>query len=303
MGHPRASRAHLGWTFLLKCGNISKKVWEMMSLLTSNAMQITLCGDWVGAVIDILMFVLTGISVICAFRAYTHQKERSKKEAACNLAKHYANSLIDKYSDISSVFEASGINAEIKRLIEIDKLENFDSEEIHKILQSKNADGKDFVDKLLHIDPEAILNTKISSARSVFEREMISKSYLQKDDEGKYVIKNGRFLQTDFMQEIGALLNELEWFAMNCRYGLADEELLYQSLHQSYLSTVWMLSYFISVQNTNDAEKVFTNVIWLFNKWRARLHEITNEAKVQQDALIEKAKAIKPREFSGKALK
>ena len=114
---------------------------------------------------------------------------------------------------------------------------------------------------------------------------------------------NGQFLQVDFNQEISGLLNELEWFAMNCKYGLADEGLLYQSLHQTFLSTVWMLYFFISSRNENNADKLYTNLCWLFIKWRDRLMEIMDNSEAEKRAYIDKANAVKPKVYEGTRLK
>ena len=85
------------------------------------------------------------------------------------------------------------------------------------------------------------------------------------------------------------LLNQLEWFGMNFQYEVADETLLYQSLHKTYLSLVWMLYPIISYNNVNNEDKLFTNVVWLFDKWRSRLDRITTKAQNKKRAIQKKA--------------
>lgn len=104
---------------------------------------------------------------------------------------------------------------------------------------------------------------------------------------------------------------------MSCRYGLADEEMLYQSLHQTYISQVRLLYFYICVNNTTNEDNVYTNLIWLFNVWKTRLKEIqenklARQAKAKERASIleeqlreaeEEAKHIEPEIYTGSALK
>lgn len=90
---------------------------------------------------------------------------------------------------------------------------------------------------------------------------------------------------------------------MNCKYGLADEELLYQSLHQTYISTVWLLYFFISHENENNEDKLYTNVCWLFLKWRDRLMEIRDRKEAEKQGYLDRAKAVKAKVYEGSSLK
>lgn len=272
-------------------------------MLSVQPIVINFSGDLVSTVVDILMLLLTGGSVFCAFIAYKHQKDRNKKEAACNLAKDYANSIIAKYAVINSVFAGSGLVEMIRNSLSLRELNDFDREELDKLFKKHNVDKASFEQKIRNIDPIVILRARMYRACSAEEREHTFACYASQDDDGKPKVINGQYLQNDFSQEIADLLNELEWFAMNCRYGLADEELLYQSLHQTYLSTVWMLYYFISENNVNNEDKLYTNVIWLFRKWRDRLNEITDSTEAEKQEYINKANAVKAKVYEGTGLK
>lgn len=232
-----------------------------------------------------------------------HQRDRSKKEAACELAKHYANNIIDKYADITQVFDAADITEEIRKTLPLRDLQEFDREELDRLLKKRNTTIEEFEAKLRNIDPIVILNARMQRACSPEERGRTFDSYTKVDEEGKIQLINDTFLKVDFDKEICGLLNELEWFAMNCKYGLADEELMYQSLHQTYISTVWMLYFYVSHNNVNNEDKLFTNLIWLFIEWRNRLIEITDNTEAQKQALIKKANSVKARVYEGSRLK
>ena len=275
----------------------------MIILLTARPIVINISGDWVSVLLQFLMLVLTIFSVVCAFRAYKHQKDRTKKDAACNLAKIYANSIIAKYGDLNAIFVASGIADLVRNTLELRDLRDFDNDELEKLLKKANVSKKEFTEKFKKIDPSEILKVRIEKASSVEERVQLLSFYTKKKENGEIQIVNGDYLKKDFFSEITDLMNELEWFAMNCRYGLADEELLYQSLHQSFLSTVWMLYYVISENNVNNEDKFFTNVIWLFIKWRDRLMNITDKKEARKQEYMNRAASVKAEVFEGTGLK
>lgn len=259
--------------------------------------------DWLSAVCNVLMLLVTCISVYYAYRAYQHQKDRSRKEAACNLAKYYANNIIDKYTDITIVFDTAGIMEIIRNTFPLDDLNDFDIDELEALLKAKNMVVADFKDKLRNLDPMSVLNARMSRACSPEERNMTFTSYTKVGEDGKTEVINGTYLLLDFEQEISGLLNELEWFAMNCKYGLADEELMYQSLHQTFISTVWMLYFYISHRNENNEDKLYTNLVWLFIEWRNRLSKIKNEKEAERQEYLKKANSVKAKVYEGTSLK
>lgn len=56
----------------------------------------------------------------------------------------------------------------------------------------------------------------------------------------------------------------------------ADESVVYQSLHQTYLRLVHDLYYNIAVLNVMDGSKFYTNIIELYKKWDERDREEKN---------------------------
>ncbi|MBP3704785.1 MAG: hypothetical protein J6I98_04540 [Clostridia bacterium] len=261
-------------------------------------------------IINAAMLFLTVVSVICAIIAYKHQKKRARKESACKLAQYYAENVIKKYSYVSSVFKICKTLEYINKTVELDQIRNFDNEEFEMILKDKEINPKEFMKKANEFDPFVILNCRIAQIDLISDRSKIYSEFIEKDEkDDTLILKNASFLINDFAQDITNLLNSLEWFSMNCNYRIADEELLYQSLHQTFLSTVWMLYAFIASNNTSNENKMYTNIIELFNLWRDRLNGIVahankkkakvekKEVKIQQEKKESKAKV-----FHGKKL-
>lgn len=272
-------------------------------MLLTETVNITLSGDWTSAIFDGLMFLVAVISAFYAYRAYKHQKDRSKKATACDLAKYYADDIIAKYGLISSVFSRSGLDAYIKGALSLNDLKTFDDDELNNLLSAKSITKDEFLSKVNEIDPMVILQCRLARKCTTEERHSTYNDFIEIDEETQELkVVNGAFLKSDFFQELSDMLNHLEWFAMNCQYGIADEELLYQSLHQTFLSTIWVLYPFISRNNVSNEDKLYTNIIWLFKKWYTRLSTIKKEAQEQKEAYLKMADAVKPRVYSGKSI-
>lgn len=258
---------------------------EQLKLLTeqvelqrfSNEVAFFQCiGSWV-------LLLVTVISVICAYLAYKHQKRRAAKDAACSLGKFYANTIIPEMEFIANVLVNSGYAERIKQACPYDKLSAFDMKEAAAIIAGGEETLKQLLSDLHTIDSEIIYDARIHAAINIEERNSIAKEYIVgKEDEEtgevNYTIVYPKLLQWELRKAIANLLNNLEWFAMNFQYNLADEEVLYQSLHETFLSCIWSLYVYISSNNRPGADKYFTNVIWLFNLWKNRLRDIQKKA-------------------------
>lgn len=66
---------------------------------------------------------------------------------------------------------------------------------------------------------------------------------------------------------VNDLLNEMEYFSMNFTHKVADESVVYQSLHQTYMQAVEFLYYNISKNNRPDGRQFYTNVVELYKIW------------------------------------
>ncbi len=257
---------------------------------------------WMGPFLSFVLLLVTSVSVICAFISYCHQRQRQKKDAACELARYYAHNIILEASLIIDVFKFSGLDNEVHSLFPYDKISDLNYTEMEKLL---NEAGKDFdaVDKMMtrEIDPHAIFKAKLRNAASIEDRRLLIDEYTIGDPDPSDPDSTGELIHIDFLNKeferaITYLLNDLEWFAMTCQYGLADEEMLYQSLHQTYISQVWLLYFYICKSNLSNEDKFYTNLIWLFNLWKDRLKKIqldANMTRAEYQAEIDEAERRK----------
>lgn len=96
-------------------------------------------------------------------------------------------------------------------------------------------------------------------------------------------------LYLEFQDIISDTLNNLEYFAMNFITGVADESVVFQSLHQTYLGIVRALYANISFQNANPKDKFYTNIIELYRIWAERDEENSRLA----NSLISPSSAVR----------
>ena len=168
------------------------------------------------------------------------------------------------------------------------------------ILKNNNIGYAEFIKKIKNIDPMVIVTNRAGIFCDLSERERVIAGFTAYDqDTEKIVVKNESFLMNDFFQELSDMLNQLEWFSMSCRYGLADEKIIYQSLHQAFLETVRVLYPFISKSNIDNEDKFYTNIIWLQDKWNKRRTKIRKKAEKRRQKYLKKAESVESRVFSG----
>lgn len=254
---------------------------------------------------DVLNAILLGVTVLsvaCAFLAYRHQRLRTKKEAACTLAQYYADTILREYSYISNAYRASGLDEKIRAWFPLGSIHAFSSSEFSNTLRRAQVDAKTVTRaieqpelKTLHLARLLCRTDAQAYTEPIREYAELSRA---SDAEQQLATT---LLQNEFAQDINRLLNHIEYFAMNLRYGIADEALLYQSLHQSYISMLWMLYYYICKVNLEATEdKFFTNAIWLFTTWRKRLEKMKKRRESAEQR--SKRKTEQAGVYAGRAL-
>ena len=94
---------------------------------------------------------------------------------------------------------------------------------------------------------------------------------IDNETQEKKIIIDGTVILMKFMGNIVTeILNNLEFFAMHFSHEIADESVVYQSLHQTYLEIVYALYYNIAIKNEFRESKYFTNIIELYEKWNTK---------------------------------
>ena len=82
-----------------------------------------------------------------------------------------------------------------------------------------------------------------------------------------------------YLETLQDTLNTLEYFCMYFNSGVADEETVYQSLHQSFLAMVKILYFSIASKNESGKDKYFPNIIEWYNSWTER-YQLQRESEI-----------------------
>ena len=204
--------------------------------------------DVISLIVTVISMVFLASQVMDARKAYEKEHERKSKEKAIDMAQYFVLEILPKASIIAAIIYDN---------------KNFE-EFIHKINQHHNLDFTSKESHELFSDSEVVKYQDMIYAEETIK--LLGAIRFETDNEAR---ERGKITitKTEVNEIITGLLNSLEYFSMFIRYNLIDDMIIYQSLHQVYLSTVRGLYLEIARLNTTGKDKYFTNIIETFNKW------------------------------------
>ena len=241
--------------------------------------------------------VLANISIVCtllfgAYQIYLDKKERElqnrKQERlkAIDLAGLYSKELINNISYLSSVYEKAGIQEKLQKIkpIQLKKFDRAELEELFTLQEIKEIDeAMNNIDLKILMDEaykhfknrkEHIVEFITDSAIHFKVKNEEAVSTLDDDTFYKQNMLNDLYYNKIYINTLNDTLNTLEYICMYFNSGVADEETIYQSLHQSFISMVQVLYFKISFRNYNGKDKYYTNIIDLYEKWINRFYQM-----------------------------
>ena len=225
------------------------------------------------------LYVVVG-AVIAVWQYYISSKsefiknETEKVNKAVELAGFYKDNVIPRISYVRYIYE--NIHAtEIINKIDKSEMVYFDSDELHKQLSQEDinklkslTESDEFVEAVreanIIFNSTDILNIECNSSRE----NMINAISL-----------NLMIAQNCMLGQIRDLLNNLEYFAMFFTHNIADESVVFQSLHQSYLEIIETMYYQISLYNVSDNHKFYVNATKLYDLWTKK--DVENQKKMK----------------------
>ena len=227
----------------------------------------------IGSYIAINQYIKTSKNEIDKFN-----NERIKK--SIELAEYYKDNILGNMTIISEIYGATGILDIIKKT-KGSHMENFDKHELAELLSTEDlnnikkiTDSDEYyfiIDICCYMKGINLINYQ-KDIDHIFDLELDEnlKNKINKLNRGKthHIFMNNIVMET---------LNNLEFFSMNFNYNIADESVVYQSLHKTFLEVVYLLYYNIAVNNEPGDKKLFTNIIELYNLWQKKSEETKNE--------------------------
>ena len=138
--------------------------------------------------------------------------------------------------------------------IKFNQLEKFDYNEL---MQEIGIDNIEEVKKISNLE-----ENNIDELKQLYELFYSSGDHLIEKNADVDTEELKKKLVRDFKHRRDYVLNRLEWFSMTFMSGLADEGVVYQSLHQAFLSSVKLLHFEICYRNGNGSkDKYYCNII------------------------------------------
>lgn len=246
--------------------------------------------------IQVAATAFAAIAAIMSYRQCKLMKDQldgdrylRQNEKSIELARLFAESIIPKSSYISSALKETKTARNIKDKIIHSEISEFTKEEFQNIVgcSPKEAEKKKIEE--LASDPaikcliSARTNLSLSSPSDVYSispllfSDAIPPDNQESEKCGDKLAdqKNATILACgEFSHIVNNTLNCLEYFCMAINSGVADDEVLYPSLHQVFFSTVESLYIFICKSNDGSAaDRYYTHVTGLYTKWKTKHKE------------------------------
>lgn len=258
---------------------------------------------------------------------YLRQNEKS-----IELAKMFAEEIVPQSSYINSMVHCSNSFKEIANIISRTETSRFNSDEYKEIVGEHPSETLNKIKKeLTSIDsyksvinaasqlkltkPDVGFQRRVHICRTDKHQETSDTNHVTKSKKNKKSKKPATNTETDghpssessqhredelflaymeFAHVENSLLNKLEHFCMALNSEVADDAVLYPSLHQVFFSIVSSLYVFICNANDgNPTDRYFTHIIKVYNKWQ-KIHisekQLMKAAEDEIGATYEKKK-------------
>ena len=242
-------------------------------------------------IISILALIISTIS-------YKYNKNRGKIEKAINLANKYQE-LIKEISIIVNILKVHQEVYDIStNSISEDSIKDFTQNEAKKLYKSEHFTKLYEFHKGNGMDVRLLKNNYFLNLLSSSNNTMGFMISTNSDSDSSY----DNVIKKYYKGKIDDVLNSLEAFSMAFVQNVADEEVVYQSLHQSYIKIVKLLYFRIAYANNKPSDKYYTNIIELYKRWRKKqqisqykIDKNNKKALLISEKIKKKAEDIKPK--------
>lgn len=244
------------------------------------------------------IFVMGGVIIavwqyVLSSKSAKKNIELEKVQRAIELSEYYKDNILIYYPAIQYIFNESNALPILQKIRKTD-VHDFDYSELELILTKQDINSlkniqytKEFFDAFKKATD--IYGFKIDLLEKhlyIPEEYKINKKSKKKKSDNSNISDKKEIIGTCIANFMNEALNNMEYFALHFKHNTADESVVYQSLHQTYLDLVILLYFNIAKSNINPSKKYYTNVIWLFDKWRNRqLNQNSNHSKSSLELL------------------
>ena len=234
-----------------------------------------------------------------------------QREKAVELSKYFEE-ILDTNTLIIELLSLTSLKEKIQKLelnnIEKNLFNDFDIEELKDIFPDydRNKTEYNYYELINKIPLEKMINAyqffrpdkyydeiQLCSSRNFIPYSKLDMKNIKSDiEKNKMKVFNFKLscLRKDIIADIFSLLsinlNKLEYFSMNFISDIAEDEIVYPSLHQVFFAYVEISYIYIASKNkATIKDKYYTNIIKLYTKWKKRyLEELKKEKKAREEA-------------------
>lgn len=239
-------------------------------------------------------FVIVGV-VIAAWQYFIVSKseiaklETDRVQRAIDLSLYYNDEILTLFVAIKRVYDYSGI-IEIMQDVPRKEMVYFDEAEKNDIIKPSQ------LRELNEIERSNRFVSLIKESNEIYDLHIIMPVTSTSTPEHTYTNNNDNdndFIISAFKSRmVLRLLNNLEYFSMHFIHHTADDSVVYQSLHQTYLEMVSLLYSAIASQNKIGHEKFYTNVIDLYRIWYETDSENCEKANANSEKIISRGTIV-----------
>lgn len=235
-------------------------------------------------------FVISGV-VIAVWQYYvSYQTSKNEIEImqiqkAIDLSEYYKDNILKYHVAIDYLYDNTGITDILKKINPKD-MKNFDLKELNQLLCQNDIEqlkkiqkSEDFLRTVLEINQIYNLGFHIPL-------ESITDEKLKDEFISRTIVAFAAKLITN-------VLNNMEYFALHFSHYTADNSVVYQSLHQTYLQLVQLMYYRIAKSNDSSTNKYYTNVIWLYNEWNKILNKQETSINDHNNSILQHGNIVK----------
>lgn len=218
--------------------------------------------EMISGVVTFVSIIFLCLQVLLFIKDYQYRNLRLQKEYALELANKYANDLLKSISFLFSVIKSCLGEDKTNELRNnsTDKLRMFTKEESEQIIPQETLKFYSTSTTSLTID---LITNSFPLYPEIYDNFRIVEKKIPTDSEKDCYINFYFGIMDD-------TLNKLEAFAMALNENVAEEQLLYPSLHQTFLKAVKLFYPRLVQRNHSRNHKYYTNIIKLFNLWENR---------------------------------
>ena len=233
-----------------------------------------------------LFIVISSIIAVWQYHISCKQviikNDTEKVQKSIELMEYYKDNVLDKSATIKFIFNNSNIT-KITEKINKCKIRDFNMTEVEDLL-SKND-----IEAIKKIEDGDGYFLSILMANEAYSLNLpgIQYDFIHNKDDNSTVeinkVNKKKVINAFLSNYISKTLNNLELFSMYFTHNIADESVIYQSAHQTFIEIAELLYYNIAKNNTLDCSTYYTNLIELYRIWKNRQLEqkkvITNQKR------------------------